>query len=197
MSRHHPSPEIPSAHLVRAAGITPSEISPGGDWELYSYRDHTAALLRRYLRMSLELGRVPSILGGEMFRARVTSYRVSSFEDLVIFVHDVESCLSRLDRNSREIIAGMLFQEYTEFEIASKRGCTVRSVNRWLCEALDEMSEMLLRVHLLEPFNSIGERLAREGIRRIRLSSVELPPKKPCNTAPVHSALGASSQYRP
>jgi hypothetical protein len=48
------------------------------------YRKYTEALLRRYVRMSLEAGRVPSLLGQEMFRAKVTHYRIASFEDVVI-----------------------------------------------------------------------------------------------------------------
>jgi hypothetical protein len=34
--------------------------------------------------MSLEAGRVPSLLGQEMFRAKITHYRVESFEDVVM-----------------------------------------------------------------------------------------------------------------
>src|SRR5438876_933901 len=60
--------------------------------ELWIYRDRTTAMLRRYFRLSVELGRLPSLLGREFFRARVTSYRMHSFEDAVIFVHDVENC---------------------------------------------------------------------------------------------------------
>lgn len=48
------------------------------------YRKYTEAMLRRYVRMSMEAGKVPSLLGREMFRAKVTSYRVESFEDVVI-----------------------------------------------------------------------------------------------------------------
>jgi hypothetical protein len=48
------------------------------------YRKYTEAMLRRYMRMSMEAGKVPSLLGQEMFRGHVTSYRVESFEDVVI-----------------------------------------------------------------------------------------------------------------
>src|SRR3984885_4278345 len=66
------------------------------------YRRYTEAILRRYLRMSLEAGRAPSLLGREMFRGQVTSYRVHSFEDVVIFVHDVETCLKKLDEGQQQ-----------------------------------------------------------------------------------------------
>jgi len=53
------------------------------------YRGRTVAMLRRYLRYSIEAGRLPSLLGSEFFRAKVTAYTVVTFEDRVIFVHDL------------------------------------------------------------------------------------------------------------
>jgi len=38
------------------------------------------AMLRRYMRYSMETGRLPSLLGREFFRAKVTSYTVVTFE---------------------------------------------------------------------------------------------------------------------
>src|SRR5438445_79638 len=67
------------------------------------YRARTVTMLRRYMRYSIETGRLPSILGGEFFRAKITSYTVVTFEDRVIFVHDMETCLNRLDGFSREL----------------------------------------------------------------------------------------------
>ena len=61
------------------------------------YRGRTVAMLRRYMRYSIETGRMPSLLGAEFFRAKVTAYTVVTFEDRVIFVHDMEKCLDRLD----------------------------------------------------------------------------------------------------
>lgn len=68
------------------------------------YRRYTEAILRRYVSMSMEAGRAPSLLGREMFRGKVTSYRVHSFEDVVIFLHDVEKCLAKLDIEQREMV---------------------------------------------------------------------------------------------
>lgn len=59
------------------------------------YRKYTEAMLRRYVRMSMEAGKVPSLLGQEMFRSKVTSYRVESFEDVVnLIVEGVVECLN-------------------------------------------------------------------------------------------------------
>jgi hypothetical protein len=54
----------------------------GDDSDLWLYRDRTVGLLRRYMRLSVEVGRLPSLLGREFFRTRVTSYRVSTLRML-------------------------------------------------------------------------------------------------------------------
>ena len=43
----------------------------------------TVTMLRRYMRYSIETGRLPSLLGREFFRTQVTSYTVVTFEDRV------------------------------------------------------------------------------------------------------------------
>jgi hypothetical protein len=117
--------------------------------ELSAYHDRTIALLRRYFRMSLEIGRMPSVLGREVFRARVTSYRVHTFEDAVIFVHDVEKCLEQLEPFSRQLIARVILQNYSYEEAAALVGCGERSVYRLLPLALDRLSEIFLSTKML------------------------------------------------
>jgi hypothetical protein len=119
--------------------------------ELHLYRDRTRALLRRYFRMSIELGRLPSLVGREFFRSRVTSYRMHTFEDAVIFVHDTETCLQRLDAFSQQLIARIIFQDYTLEETAALVGCGRRTVVRRYPKALDRLSELLLEAELLRP----------------------------------------------
>lgn len=122
------------------------------DPELSVYRSHTVALLRRYFRMSIELGRLPTVLGREFFRAKVTSYRMHSFEDVVILVHDVERCLGRLDERSQEVVARVIFQEHTHEEAAALMGWTRKTLSANVVTALDRLSEMFLRERLLQPF---------------------------------------------
>jgi len=119
--------------------------------DLRPYRDRTRALLRRYFQMSIELGRLPSLVGREFFRSRVTSYRMHTFEDAVIFVHDTESCLQRLDLFSQQLIARIVFQDYTLEETAALVGCGRRTVVRRYPRALDRLSELLLEAELLRP----------------------------------------------
>ncbi len=121
------------------------ECSP---WAIY--RNHTVVLLRKYFRMSLEIGRMPSLLGGELFRAKVTAYQVHTFEDSVIFVHDMEQCLAKLDYLSRLLIARIFFQEFSHDEVAAELRITRRQVIRRMFDALDRTSEILLQRELLE-----------------------------------------------
>jgi len=124
------------------------------DAAITAYRGRTLALLRRYFHMSLDLGRLPSLLGREFFRARITSYHVHSFEDVVILVHDVERCLEKLDDFSRSLVARIVLQDYTWDETASLLGCSRRTVARQFSRALDLLSETFLATGLLLPFPS-------------------------------------------
>ena len=122
--------------------------SPGPSVDLY--RRYTEALLRRYVRMSLEVGRTPSLLGREMFRAKVTSYRVQSFEDVVIFVHDIERCIAQLKPRHQEIIARMALQEYTVLETAALFRIPPMTALRRYGHALDRLTAILLSARMLE-----------------------------------------------
>lgn len=122
--------------------------------EMAYYRRYTEALLRRYVKMSMEAGRAPSLLGREMFRGKVTSYRVHSFEDVVIFVHDVERCLARLDPEDRFYIDRIAMQEYTHDETVERAelpGMNRRTMLRRYGSALDSLTRILLGKGMLEP----------------------------------------------
>jgi len=116
---------------------------------LWLYRDRTVGLLRRYLRLSIEVGRMPSLLGREFFRTRVTSYRTSTFEDTVIFVHDVERSLELLDGFERRLLAKIVLQEYSQEEAGRLLGCGLRTVSRRYAETLDRVSEIFLEREIL------------------------------------------------
>lgn len=107
--------------------------------------------MRRYMKYSIETGRLPSLLGREFFRSKVTSYIVVTFEDRVIFVHDMERCLEKLDEFSRQLIGRHILQEYDQFETGRLLGCTERTVRTYVPIALDVLVDILLEVGLLEP----------------------------------------------
>jgi DNA-directed RNA polymerase specialized sigma24 family protein len=87
------------------------------------YRERTLGILRRYQGLSVEVGRLPSLLGREFFRTRVTSYHAGTFEDAVIFVHDVARGLDQLAEFERKVIAKIALQDYTQNETAQVLGC--------------------------------------------------------------------------
>ena len=120
-----------------------------GDPDIWLYRRKTTALLRRYMRWSLEAGRVPSLLGRELFRARISAFTATTFEARVIFLHDIERCLDRLQSFDRQLIARVVLQEYDHEAAARILQCTRKTLERRLPELIDELSESLLKSDLL------------------------------------------------
>jgi hypothetical protein len=128
------------------------------------YRRRTVQMLRRYLKYSMETGRLPSLLGQEFFRAKVTTYSVVTFEDRVIFVHDMEKCLQRLDGFSRELIARQVLQEHDRWATARLLHCNEKTVRRLMPIALDQLCEILLGVGLMERIDVISEKTCQGGM---------------------------------
>jgi len=130
------------------------ESSPNPGVEVAFYRKYTEAMLRRYLRLSMAAGRVPSLLGRELFRGNVTSYRVQNFEDVVIFCYDVERCLGRLDERERDLIKRIALQAYTQTEAAGMLGISLRCCLQQYAHTLDRLTRMLLKAGMMEPLKS-------------------------------------------
>jgi DNA-directed RNA polymerase specialized sigma24 family protein len=155
--------ELPAHNFPEQAGImNEARTAAQRDWErdpdIWLYRKKTAALLQRYMRWSLDAGRVPSLLGRELFRARMTAYTATTFEARVIFLHDVERCLDRLGSFDREIIARVVLQEHDNRQAARILHCTSRTIARRLPEVLDELSEAFLNAQLIEPLPETKEK---------------------------------------
>ena len=122
------------------------------------YRRYTELLLRRYMQVSMRMGRVPSALGNCVFRGRVSSRQVQSFEDAVIFVYDVERCMKQLSPEEKELIARIALQEYTQTEAAELTGQSLRTVVRKYGDAVDRLTGIFLEKELLE----VGPLFARQ-----------------------------------
>jgi hypothetical protein len=122
------------------------------DPELCLYRVRTEYLLRKYARLSVEVGRLPSLLGREFFRTHVLSSHARTFEDLVIFVHDVERSVEKLDGFKKEVVARIALEEHTVEDVARLLGCGKATISRQYTDALDDLSVKWLRGGLLEPF---------------------------------------------
>lgn len=136
---------------LQEAQLAPPGDSIGADPDLWLYRERTVAVLRRYMRLAIEVGRLPSLLGREFFRARVTYYRAQTFEDAVIFVHDVERSLENLGAADKTLIGLIALREYSQEEAARLLGCTRRTVTRFYTDALDRVTEKFLKREILTP----------------------------------------------
>ena len=128
--------------------------------EFSIYRGNCIALLRRYFCMSVEVGRLPSILGRECFITRTEDYHTHSFEDTVLFVIDVERCLDRLYLFDKELIACIILQEYSEDEAVKILHCSLRTIERRLPDALDFLTETFLQNGILILTGKVGRNLA-------------------------------------
>jgi AraC-like DNA-binding protein len=142
--------------LMGQADLPPSVVFSETEMDLWPYRRRTVSLLRRYARASVEVGRLPSLLGREFFRTRVTSYTMRNFEDVVIFVTDMEQAIEKLTAIEKKILAMNILEEYSTDEVARLLGCTPRNVRRLLQDALDQLSRILLAGGLMEEMASVG-----------------------------------------
>ncbi|MGA2966469.1 MAG: sigma factor-like helix-turn-helix DNA-binding protein, partial [Terriglobales bacterium] len=115
-------------NLMGQAEPPPAVVFGETEKELWLYRRRTVALLRRYARASVEVGRLPSLLGREFFRTRVTSYTMRNFEEVVIFVADMERAIERLNGLEKKLLAMNILEEYTIPEVAQVLGCNYRTV---------------------------------------------------------------------
>jgi DNA-directed RNA polymerase specialized sigma24 family protein len=148
------------------AELPPSVLFGETEMDLWPYRRRTVALLRRYARASVEVGRLPSLLGREFFRSRVTSYTMRNFEDVVIFVADMEKAIETLNALEKKLLAMNVLEEYTIPEVARLLGYTQRTVERFLQDALDQLSRILLAGGLMEEVGLNREKSCQGGKSR-------------------------------
>ena len=151
--------------LMGQAELPPSVLFGETELDLWPYRGRTVALLRRYARASVEVGRLPSLLGREFFRTRVTSYTMRNFEEVVIFVADMERAIEKLSAIEKKMLAMNVLEEYSIDEVARLLGCTPRNVRRLLQDALDQLSRILLAGNLMEelPSATRGQKTCQGG----------------------------------
>jgi hypothetical protein len=129
----------------------PAPVRPKPRPQLAFYRKYTEGILRRYIRMSMQLGKVPCLLNrGELFRAKVSNYRMESFEDVVIFCHDIERSIQRLTAMQQALIDNIAVKGYTVKETATLLRLDPETVVRRYARALDQLTAVLLEVELLK-----------------------------------------------
>ena len=145
------------AEPMRAPMAEGQPVRPEPKVELAFYRKYTEAMLRRYLRLSMEVGRVPSLMGREMFRGHVSHYRMTGFEDAVILCVDVERCLAQLRKEDQRLIQRIALQGYTQEEAAPLLGLTSRWCREKYGQALDRLTELFVAGRILEPLKCCQE----------------------------------------
>jgi DNA-directed RNA polymerase specialized sigma24 family protein len=138
-----------------------AEVESDEDWncdrDLWLYRKKTVGLLRRYVQWAPEAGRVPSLLGRELFTAKISTYTATTFEERVVFLHDVELCLGRLQEFDLKIITRIVLQEYDHEAAAQILRCDRKTIERRLPELIDELSEAFLKADLLDRLPETAE----------------------------------------
>jgi hypothetical protein len=136
--------------------------------EILCYRGQTLAIVRHFFEISSQVGRLPSLLGREFFRARVSHHSIPSFEDQAVFVRDVELCFARLSEAHAEMITLVGLYAFSREEVAEMLRCSRAWVNNRVAEALDALSEIFLHAGLL--------RAERPDRRQIQVTTRSIPP---------------------
>ncbi len=117
--------------------------------EMVCFRGQTLAMVRHYFELSSQLGRLPSLMGREFFRAKVSHHAVPSFEDQAVFVRDIELSIARLNAEQQEIVLIWGRYDFSHEEIAAMLHISKASVKAWFSEALDALSEIFLAAGIL------------------------------------------------
>jgi len=160
------------------------------------FRGQTLAIVRHFFEISCQVGRMPSILGREFFRAKVSHHRIPSFEEQAVFVCDVERALARLNPQDLEVVSLVGLYHHSLEEVALLLGrCRATVVERYV-GAIDTLAQIFLEAGLLREERP-DRRIQRSG-REESEPAEELPPKKPvaCVAAePAFVITEASPKY--
>ncbi len=117
--------------------------------EMVCFRGQTLAMVRHFFELSSQLGRLPSLLGREFFRARVSHHAIPSFEEHAVFLRDVELCIQKLTPEHQDIITLAGFYDFSHDEVAGMLSISKTAVQRCFAEALDALAEIFLEARLL------------------------------------------------
>jgi hypothetical protein len=120
-------------------------------------RARTMGLLIRFVRLSLVVGRMPSLLGREIFRARAQYSPARAFEDAVLFVCDVERCLRQLEPLEQRLLAFCVLEDRSEWEAARQFHRSQGEISKRLGRTLDLLHETFCRTGLLRRVEGYGK----------------------------------------
>ncbi len=174
---------------------TPMEPAFDPEPETICFRSQTIAIVRHFFEISCQMGRIPSIMGREFFRARVSHHALPSFEEQVVFVHDIESCLRKLHPHHAQMIAMVGLYGFSKEEVAAVLRRCRDWVNENYLEALDALTQIFLDAGVLSAARPDRKQWQMSETSRRR--SGHLPPKKPCARIGVAVTATSGEQVRP
>jgi DNA-directed RNA polymerase specialized sigma24 family protein len=162
------------------------------------FRSQTLAIIRHFFEIASQIGRLPSILGREFFRAQVSHHAIPSFEEQAVFVHDVERALGRLNDDDAGMIAMVGLFQYSLDEVAMILGRSRSGIAVRFADSVDLLAEMFLAAGLLRE-DKPDRRLQKFATQEA--TAEELPPKKPAAPVAVEAYFevggdGGAHSYR-
>lgn len=180
----------------RRAKNPPREILCTRDDALF-FRNQTRAIVRHFFEISCQVGRLPSILGREFFRAKVSHHGIPSFEEQAVFVHDVERALARLSPQHLEVISLVGMHHYTLEEVAILLGFCRSTVIGHYAGAIDTLAQIFLTSGLLRESRP-DRHLRRFEAEEPEPDVGEMPPKKPVasvSAEPLYPVTEVGKRY--
>ncbi len=151
------------------------------------FRGQTQAIVRHFFEISCQVGRLPSILGREFFRAKVSHHGIPSFEEQAVFVHDVEHAMARLNPRDLEVVSLVGMYHYSLGDVAMLLGrCRTTVVHRY-AGAIDTLSQIFLEAGILRE-NRPDRHMQRFDPRGADAEEAP-PPKKPAASVAAEPAL--------
>ena len=112
--------------------------------ETVCYRGQALAIIRNFFEMSCQLGRLPSILGREFFRAKVSHHAVPSFEDQALFAHDVQQSLNKLDEDEMRVLTLVGLYDLNLDEAAEILHWSAGYISQRFAEATARLTQIFL-----------------------------------------------------
>jgi hypothetical protein len=147
--------------------------------EMLCFRGQTMAIMRHFFEISSQIGRLPSLLGREFFRAKVSHHAIPSFEEQAVFVRDVELCLERLSDEHAEMITLLGLYDFSREEIAAMLHYSRTWVSMRAAEALDTLSEIFLLAGILRE-DRPDRRQCQVGDQSVPVDMAAMWEKKAC-----------------
>jgi hypothetical protein len=109
--------------------------------EFAIFRKQTLGLLRYYFKLSLDYGRIPSVLGGEVMRSRVSHTKMYTIEDDTIFLYDMNRCLEQeLSETELRMLALVVFMNHTYEESGAILQYSEKQIRRIFPNVTDRLT---------------------------------------------------------